>query len=228
MPIVELEKSQRALVGAAAKLYRENPLWPRKSLVVKMVSRLNLTYLGHGQECVVTESENHPNFVVAIHCGGLSATEAKLAYHSQRIMTVLFPHNFPRFVAVFGKHPEKEGSSYGFSYREEIAGKNPKGEGYAGLDKQSTYPFKKVIQTIEELDLPIEFDRFKNNYRLGPDNGVYYLDTSFIYWIDCEGELDQRILLYMEENQYSKSDISVVGNSIERVKTLTKQIWKPR
>ena len=81
---------------------------------------------------------------------------------------------------------------------------------------------------IEELDLPIEFDRFKNNYRLGPDNGVYYLDTSFIYWIDCEGELDQRILLYMEENQYSKSDISVVGNSIERVKTLTKQIWKPR
>lgn len=228
MPIVELEKNHRALVGVAAKLYRESPLWPSTSQVKRLVKDTGLTYVGHGQECVVTESENHPNFVVAIHCLGLTASEAKLTYHSQRIMTLLFPHNFPHFIAVFGKHPEKEWSSSSFSYRQEVRGENSGGDGYAGLDKSSVYPFKNVIRTIEELDLPVEFDRYKNNFKLGPDGGVYYLDTSFIFWSDYEEEQTRRILRYMEENQYSKLDVKAVEQSIERIIILTKQFWKPR
>lgn len=193
--------------------------------VLNLVTRHNLRdkYLGSGAECVVVgidkESPQGEELAAAFTYVDMPPLVMKRVFYAQRIMSTLFPHNFPHFYAAFGKHPQQENSKNitGTIRRKVIT--NPVKYDEQRSDKtlsRGKYPFSKVNALIEQQALPIHLDESDVNYGVGPNGSLVYLDN-----IVAGNEWDvDGLMRYMEESGHSKRDRQIVAKSIERLQEL--------
>lgn len=174
-----------------------------------LAAKSMLEYVGDGTECAVISSGGEYKKVIAFNYFDLEPRVAKKIFYFQRILSTLFPHNFPHFYASFAGN-EKGGTSAG-TIRQRI-----------NMDNQPKvkYPFGQAEKILEELDVGVGFDTTTCNFGIGPDGGQYYLDTPFIYSKKLPKE---KIINYMQDNsrqdgkKYDAYDIRLVSKSIDRL-----------
>lgn len=211
-----------------------------KKVLLKIIERGDARFIDYGNECVVfqTGERKRSRMVVAINYRNPTTPEkAKKIFYLQRVLSTLFPHNFPRFYAATGKHPaRKEEMAVTGTIREEKRGKRIRPERIKDteqergilrtlLGKGVKHPFGRVLQTCKELSLPVSFDPADVNYIIGKDGGVYYLDVPLS---EYGGEWKiPKILQYMDrattssgEPIYQKKDRQIVLRSIQRLAEL--------
>ena len=112
----------------------------------------------------MVKATDKPGKVIAINYRDLNPEIAKQIFYRQRILSTLFPHNFPHYYASFvGK------DGYGGTVRQEIT---------TDSHNEVKYPFRKVREALEQIQLPIRIDtQDPKNFVVGIDGGEYYLDA---------------------------------------------------
>lgn len=142
---------------------------------------------------------------------------ARKQYWVARVMSTLFPHNFPTIVAMGGNHPDIPSSVAG-SLRQLIPGERINEDG--GED-ESRHPFGKVREAVEELSLPVRFDGNPSNFLIH-EGSTYYVDT--VAEIPFLGSWNMnQVIKYMKMHQYSAREIAHVTTAIERIDMLNNQ-----
>lgn len=198
----------------------------------KIVREGKIEIIGKGAECVVISPKKHPgkkaggiwqkpelrdDIAVAIDYRLITAPdEAKRVFYTQRVLSTLFPHNFPRFYTSYGG--DKQVSLSG-TIRQRIHKRK-------GFWTRVKYPFRHVEDTVRELGLSINFDTNPVNFMIAGDGGEYYLDKSRVYgtWADKEGFYrwdSAKIAEYMGTNGYTDIQKRIVSKSIDRLRSLS-------
>lgn len=184
----------------------------------EIVDQSGMDYINHGSESVIIRTKPDgtvPEVVFSLDYKFIKDPKtAKEIYYSHRILSTLFPHNFPKFYSSWGSD---DADSSG-QVRENFLNKgNFSNDSLDKLNSQSKYPFDEVIKAKEALKLPFYFDSGYSNFHPGFDGGVYYLD-----WVKKEDKPfdTQAILSWMDVKNYSDNDKNIVRRSIERLETL--------
>jgi len=181
-----------------------------RSVGQQMAKEMDLDFIGNGQECVVVSYKGEERFVTAFAYRDISPEKAKGVFHAQRILSTIFPHNFPRFKASFHSTETTSGGTVREKVIEEV--KTPK------------FPFTEKIQkTLEANGINVWFDTAQINFLTGVDGGEYYVDiTHLSHW----GWDKEKALKYMDNNlrqdgvPFTKSDKQIVESSLDQLKTL--------
>jgi len=206
------------------KLRKEGQVFDKPD-IKDLVERFGAEYIGAGCDCVVIGTKDKPEKVVAINYRDLSPELAKQIFYRQRILSTLFPHNFPHFYAsIAGK------DNYGGTVRQRINGNSLgkiEGKGIiSDPEGKVKYPFEKVIEVCRQIGIPLSVDtQDDKNFVLGEDGGVYYLDSPEEAF---PGKWDEvKITEYMEnahdetgEIAYDENDRIIVGKSLKRIQDL--------
>lgn len=202
--------------------------------------------LGSGAECIVLEVGTDKQKVAAItHSeygsdGSYGPLQAKTIFYNQRIVHTLFPHNFPKFYASFAEHPDPDIKQISGTIRQRIHGTGGSEEGYSPVSKPKekskiqklffflkkgketqgvTHPFYKAEKALDEMGLKLYLDDNAVNFMLSEDGGEYYVDTLSVSSIAEPSDL-KKILEYMKVNKYTKHEMKVVSNSVNRLNQL--------
>ena len=183
----------------------------------------NFELIGFGTESVViaakTVSKNDLgkiNTVIALdYRESRSPLEAKKCFYTQRIMSTLFPHNFPQFRIVYGSDSQNKFSSGSFREKIDLLKANPEANRYG----HAKYPFTTVEHAIRQLNLPVGIDGAECNFGLSSDGGIYYLDSLHLRehrtW-------DKNVISeYLEKNKYPRQSVDIIFKSINRLNQLT-------
>ncbi|MDP3726378.1 MAG: hypothetical protein Q8R36_04240 [bacterium] len=209
------------------QLQEKGPFWNWK------YSGVDKKILGGGSECVVIPLEGSENKVAAITLKDLSSYEAKKMFYNQRILSTLFPYNFPKIYASFAKHPDPKIQNISGTIRQRIEGptrwqleKKLEHEGtllkllriVTEKDKIK-YPFEEAEDGLNQAGLPVGYDTMEDNFMVGADGGEYYVDTPNVY---IEITDVDKLMAYMQKNKYTAEDIETVRKSIERLRELGK------
>ncbi len=183
--------------------------------VKKLAEEYDQEVVGDGGECVVIPLEdNERDIVAAFTYKEMSSITAKNIFYSQRILSTLFPHNFPHFYAAFGRKKDKKNITG--TIRERI--RNNK-------KREIKYSFREIEEKLAEIGLHFDFDSTKNdNFIIGEDGGEYYVDVSLPFMYYLKNLKMEGLVSYMQENGYSETDISIVTTSIKRLITLAKEL----
>ncbi len=202
--------------------------------------------LGIGKECVVIPHEKNGKLVVAIHYKGMTRYDARRLYYEQRILTTLFPHNFPAFHMVF---PSQKEMAVGVSLRARINGaggtafSHTPGSGSptstedpnkndAFLEKEREYnahrsqirfPLKRATDGLEEMGLYFNVDDFVGNQIIGEDGGEYYVDSGG--FVTPQSVPD--VLRKMERFGYDAEAIHTVKECFDRLDALNQDAIEP-
>jgi hypothetical protein len=214
-------------------------------------------FLAYGTECMVIGNPNSPKKVIAYsvdYLSGKSEKErekgerqevwrAKKIFYIHRILSTLFPHNFPKIHLV--KAPKTK-EDFLLSVRQKIFGetavsgedftidhfddvtfteqlkyilfgtvieRKPK-EGHQ-YKTDIKYPFTKVVHALGEMGIYLPFDRFHKNFMIGEDGGVYYVDTlRELLALDFN---QNAVVKYMMKKGYDKHQVGIVVNSIKKL-----------
>jgi hypothetical protein len=78
--------------------YKVNDFWTLRkdqAALEEALSEVGLDYAGAGSESIVVSDKNNPEVVTAFNYFHYSPEKAKQIFYTQRIMSILFPHNFP-------------------------------------------------------------------------------------------------------------------------------------
>lgn len=187
-------------------------LWPHE--ILKIADANNQEVIGSGAECVVIPGENNSrDVVVAYTYFDLNPLKAKQLFYSQRVFSILFPHNFPHFYAAFGRNPKlKQTENPSGTIRERIH-----------RDKEGSvkYPFAEVEKICKSLNLPLYIQNGDQNFTTGEDGGEYYVDT--IDHLDPKQIDKNKLISYMREQKFSDLDISIVEKSLSRLEEIYRQ-----
>lgn len=229
----------REVVKAGTALSKEVSLYGDEFLTSEHAERIidefDLKLVGSGAECVVLQSRNDQKkgekVVAAITYQDMNPEKMRRIFYLHRIMATLFPHNFPHFSSAFGKHPVQENiRNISGTKRQEIVG--PAGNELQAISPEmhefrwreventSQFPFSKVKEAVDTLGLPVDFDDAGDNFALGEDDGVYYLDKIIYNPKDITLWDTNKISSYMKIKGYSERDTRIVRKSIERLKAL--------
>ena len=197
----------------------EEKLLP-KDKVEEILKKEDLSLIGAGGECVVVVQEvdsktaNVPkaDIVIAIDYKDIETSlDAKKLFYVHRIMSTLFPHNFPHFFTSYGSSTiaEKSGTIRQRIYEQ------------TGQARDIKYSLESVDNGMKEMGgFPIDFDFWHpQNYMIGEDGGEYYVDK--IRLDDKPVWHSDKILAYMEKNKYDSIDQRIVIRSIARLNELT-------
>jgi hypothetical protein len=174
-----------------------------------------LQYIGKGAECTVIGQLGFEHRVTAFKYSEMEPAEMLNIFYTQRILSTLFPHNFPRFYTAF--YGDKDKKIPAGTIRQKV---DSKLEGRyvrysTETSKVTKFRFSDVVKTLNQLNIGIGFDPKTKNYDIGPDGGEYYLDTPIMgIFKDWD---KKRILGYMHKHKYSKSDIRSISGSIDRL-----------
>lgn len=197
--------------------------WAESSGIMlrKLTKAKELEYIGHGAECAVVAQPDGPHRVTAFRYNEMSPDRAKKIFYLQRVLSTLFPHNFPRFYTVFyGNDQDKiPGGSIRQRIWEQFGGRKNDSQ-YKDSIK---YKFEDAINILEQIGIPVSFDTFDLNFDVGPDGGEYYLDTPIFLNI---GKFKKaKVIDFMKRHKdkpsgYSNADIRLVSKSIDRLKEL--------
>jgi hypothetical protein len=197
-----------------------------------LIERNDLNEIGQGTDCVVVshspvpeQSEKSGNVlknpkvidtVVALDYAVIrSPKEAKKLFYTHRIMSTLFPHNFPRFQMTWGRDEKRQDSSGSVRKRVVVLEKGGSPRSRESLDSTATHPFRNVMKEAQELKIPLNIDSYVENFGMGEDGGVYYLDKLYVY--DDDDWPLKRMLEYMRKNNYSDLAVKIVESSVKRL-----------
>ncbi len=195
----------------AAEANPDGSLYPS---VIKQYARYSgENVLGSGAYHIVVGSWDDTRKVSAwAYNEGLSEQQAKEQFYAHRILNILFPHNFPRFHAVFWRHGKSINELSG-SIRQLVK------EDF--FRYKYKYPFREADSKRRNIPLLVEFDSRSANYAVGNDGGQYYVDV-----VKTEGRIDEflqkrtAIYSYMYEAEYPEQDIYRVRKSLDRLQVL--------
>lgn len=183
-------------------------------------------YLGEGAESLVIIHPDNPNLIIGYVHLESSANKwhyhlaPSIIYHSHRIWSTLFPHNFPE-IKFASSGPDAK------TVRERIMGHteldyetNPK---LRTSKPDIKYPFNKVYEAVMNHNLPEPYiDNFESNFIISDDGGQYYVDLvveSRFYEIDFQTwDLDNLLRFLREKRrELSGSEKLKVLKSAERI-----------
>ena len=135
-------------------------------------------------------------------------------------MSTLFPNNFARFVSSYSV--ENNDIKMSGTVRSKLnISKTAKEEYGSDLDKESKLPFKTVLDTVKELDLPFYFDNSPVNYALGQNNGVFYLDK--IIFGQINKPTREKVARWMTNNHFDQKDMTLVFNAMNRLDVIEEE-----
>lgn len=222
---VELAQNLRQ---AQAETEIQHHEWLTDAQIASIVEEANMGFIAAGAECAVIEPLNHSpeqndqssqknlrgDIVVAIDYKRITdPKEAKEIFYTQRIMSTLFPHNFPRFFASYGGTTEKQLSG---TIRQRIDDKNL---------RFSVKEFKYNVEDLaKQLGMPVKFDYVTPKSFIATEDGVYYLDKVKLRK-NKEGSMDklwnkQAIEEYMTRQGFNDTQKLIVEKSINRLEQL--------
>lgn len=168
----------------------------------------HLNLVGAGTEAIVVDHPDLNDRVVAIEHSSYWQAELNLQFkfHVQRLLSTLFPHNFPAFTQM-GQQPLI------YSHREKIA---PGSE-------QIRYPFSEVERVLTDLGLSVVFDKGPSNFMTAQDGGEYYLDQSSLDWSNWQDLNPNRLETFFTEttsHQYTPAEQAACLHSLKRLQVL--------
>lgn len=140
-----------------------------------------------------------------------SAFKASQTFHIHRLLSLLFPHNIPKFYYL--------GFDDGVvSIRQRIK---------TTSDQSVTWPFDQVRSFLQETDIPARFDENAVNFEVGQDGGQYYLDTVKNYSHQWRNWDIQKIEDWAQTNQpdLSENQLDAIRKSVVRLREIG-QTWE--
>lgn len=181
---------------------------PSENELQKKAELYEEEYIGSGDESIVLASGER---VQAYSYKGVSPEVAKLIFYKQRIMSTLFPHNFPHFFASFGSlGKSSESYNQSGSIRQKIE---------MSKSQQISFPFESVVEICSEWNIPLDTDPAMHNVATGTDGGEYYLDTLAVNYEDPLKY--SNAVLYAQDHNYSQEDIRILLFSAQRIAELS-------
>lgn len=181
----------------------------RPSIVKEYARYSGVELLGSGASHIVVGDWADKGKVSAwSYKDGLTETQSKQLYYTHRILAILFPHNFPRFHAVFWNKSDRLSGEI----RERI---DPDFFQY-----RPTFPYHKTVYQRMSIPLSIEIDSRQANFVVGK-GGEYYVDV-----INTENvteniiNQEDKVLKYMKQSEYDRQGIYRVEKSIARLQGL--------
>lgn len=187
------------------------------SNVLAQILKDDNEYVGEGGRVVVAATEKNPEILVAISFKEVPAEQAKNVYYNHKILSLLFPYNFPKILASFGR---SEGKGVSVNFRERVRGRNfTKAEaqvmknGNAVSSKE--HPFANVIGVCESLGIGMYFDGNNRNYMLNDFGDEVYVDT--ISYSDWDESKKNVLLSYMRKQGYDGGNIRKAEAYINRL-----------
>ncbi|HJY98413.1 MAG TPA: hypothetical protein VJ227_01725 [Patescibacteria group bacterium] len=182
-----------------------------------LATRAGKEYIGDGYECVVIGREGQERSVVAFKFPETWPEKAQPVFYLHKILSTLFPHNFPSFHTVFYESP-KDRMPAG-SIRQRINGPNKDTLDDSEFEKLVKFKFSGIRSELKKMGLSVSLDESIWNFAIGPDGGEYFLDSARLqknYPLNIRS-----VVKYMQEcKRYSPSDIRVVSRSITRLNHL--------
>jgi len=194
--------------------------------VIKYLRSNGMEHLGSGAENHVLDVNPHfkewwevwkkkqekGEVVFAVDYANKDSAEKNISrFYVNRLLNILFPHNFPKIYATFVVPPNSN----------DIVGGTVRQSVYKSEDKNQiiAYPISEVEKVIKMLNLPIVGfdDGSQDNFILSDDGGEYYVDKLFFYG-DGYSWNENRLKKYMQKNNFSEHDISRVHKIIDRLK----------
>lgn len=243
----KFEKTHIDFVGHTGKEVG-NPGYIFREKLKEIAGSHHLHKLGSGSEFAVFALEGDSYAIAVSHNLELMTREApfiaKKRYYVQKVLSTLFPHNFPRVYTSFGAHPDPKIKSISGSIRQRIEGKTPHTPTLSGglvrvfenvitflkviarRQPAVRFPFKKVEDALEKMSMGSSFDKSSYNFILGDDGGEYYIDSPYSFPAMYPATVmwnRNKIIDYMEENGYVKGDITKVTNTLNRMESLDKE-----
>lgn len=222
--------------------------------IEKIVEENDLAYISEGSECIVVSPQKRTwkslwrkpevdqRLVLAFDYKMnekrlIDPKEAKTLFYTQRLMSTLFPHNFPHFYSAWGAYDPKQVSG---TIRERKIPKKPpliervrsyfSKSGESSTLQKIDYPLSKVHQVLKELGWDfIYIDSTASENRIvGQDGGEYFVDKTRIF-LKAGEQLDSnrwnmdKLTEYLRKNQFSQTDQHIIIGSISRIQELQKQ-----
>lgn len=204
----------------------------------EIANKYNREKLGFGAECFVIDTEDK-NKVFAIKYKGKEPAQAKIDYYSSKILTTLFPYNFPKVYASFAKGEDNTDRIPG-TVRERIYGTRADKDNVVkksmrflrnigiipvlfsyNREKDSNHSFSEVQKRMKELYHNFAFDDSDCNFITDKKGNEYYIDTPINLFSSAS---DKNYLLnYMKKNNYTENEIATVTNAIDRVLVLKEE-----
>lgn len=153
--------------------------------------------------------------------------QAKEVFYAHKLLSILFPYNFPHIYAAFGKRPTLNPQQLYPSIptgtiREKIT--------IVGDTHVIDHPFRDVAMFFDEAEIKQDLllDNQKRNFFIGSDRGEYYgdviqsttplarLDEAFLTnWMSSHKVTDKQT---GDIRPYTKEEILVVRNALKRLK----------
>ena len=198
------------------------------------IEKGDLEFLGGGFEARVVALKEHPDIALAYSFWNPSedfdGLRAKTTFYIQRILSTIFPHNFPKIYAAFGSEGEKIGEKTRGTVRQRIIPGKPE---QIYIENTLDYALTQ-LQTMGIKDAYLFFDPNPKNLMVTEDGHEYFVDTPNTFPINKEGasirtvfaEAENNILQWMKIHSYSMGNISIVKNSIGRLKSLDREAKK--
>lgn len=228
------QNEQTRLLGLLNRLPKEYDIVLINSLVREPL-KASGEILDMGAESLVTETEDNPDILYAVQIDGeLSPKQAKDIYWGHKILSTLFPHNFPRIYAAYGD-ANKSGRQLGRYYPSRLTGTiREKIYPHADNTQEGRYSFQAVLSFCKDIGIPdvSVFDFFgDNNFIHGKDGGIYYVDTinrsaykifqklpsnGIREWMDTHTVQDKKT---GEEREYTQHEKATVLRALERLRT---------
>lgn len=216
MPYLTVEAGIAKTASAVKKeIARQLAHFLTSNEVAKIAAEHGLDNVKSGAWCFAIRQGE---MILVFDFHSMSPERAKTLFHLHRIANLLFPHNFPQIATSCGKLHGENSDALTRTARQFIEG--PATAAYTTLDQQAAYPFQKALEFFYHFHLPVHHpDRYGDNFILGPDGGVYYVDT--LLPIVTMSWPTEKIVDYMTNHGYKKTEIDMVVHSIHRLNHLS-------
>lgn len=187
--------------------------------------------ISSGDENVVFQAPQSPDKVYALtYWTPLKAKEAKSGFYAHKVLSTLFPYNFPRIHAAYGERfrsfsPDGFARTLTGTVREKIEG--------ADDDTIITHPFTDVTTFLKEMGQTPQqvLDDQQRNYMIGADGGEYYSDfirntagmssiapDRVVDWMRSHKVTDKKT---GQERAYTEQEMRTVVHSFNRMQDLS-------
>lgn len=194
-----------------------------------LARKYGIEKIGRGAEAEVIGSKKTSNGKeeVVAHHYMMPPPVAKILFYYARLLSTLFPHNFPKIHQATGgsyyssgESRQETDSDLAFTIRERI---RPHPSKEYGIE----FHFQQAVRELVKMGVRLSYDTGSpDNFIIGTDGGKYYVDSVMNYdillygiWDACELEED-KILDYMMENGYKEQDIEIAKKCLNRLKVI--------
>jgi hypothetical protein len=226
MPFTEIKRTpfNDEVIDRKYEINDLNGNYEKGKLINKIGKKHDQEIIGSGRDSVVIPIEGSNDVVEAFdYSHDASVYMAKNMYYTHKMLSKVFPHNFPKIYASFGaKYDDPEDERVTGTIREKIKSRDwiafikarSKGTAYK-------YPISEMKKTSEEIGMPVYLDEgIDDNFIVNEKGEEMYVDRTYA---DLDTWDLDKIKNYMEKNNYKDRDVRIVENSFNRLKELDKE-----